>query len=61
MTLIGILLGVATTVGFGVGGDWWVRLLAGSATFGLLLVLVRTAAKPGRGPLARLARWITRS
>lgn len=60
LTLLGVLLGIGVTVGFGVKGDWWLRVLVGLLTFAALLVLARAAAKPGRGTLARIGAWITR-
>ena len=43
----------------GIGGSWWVRLLAGAGIAVLLVALIGFGAQPGRGPIARLARWIT--
>lgn len=58
VTLVGVLLSIGMTVGFGVAGAWWIRVIAGVATTaGLILVVwffgTRTAL------LARLADWIT--
>jgi hypothetical protein len=58
ITLLGVLLSVGVTVGFGVGGDWWIRVLAGVATTMLLIVVVKLGTSAGRGPLAKLARWV---
>lgn len=58
ITLLGVLLSVGTTVGFGISGPWWMRLLAGLATTTALAVSVRLGTKSGRGPMARLANWL---
>lgn len=55
------MLSIGVTVGLGVHGPWWKRLLSGIATVVALLALVGWLARPGRGPLARLARWLMRS
>lgn len=60
LTLIGVVLGVAVTVAFGVGGELWLRVGSGLATFVVLLFVFRAAATPGHGRLARAAEWITR-
>ena len=60
LTLLGVILSVSVSVGFGVKGVWWVKVLAGGATFVALAVVVRLGSTPGRGPLARLAAWMTR-
>lgn len=57
VTLLGVLLSIGVTVGIGVSGPWWVRLLAGAGSTLLLIVIVKTASKKGHGPLARLANW----
>jgi hypothetical protein len=58
ITLLGVLLSVGVTVGFGVGGEWWVRLLAGLATSLLLVLVAAWSTSSGRGVVARLANWI---
>jgi hypothetical protein len=58
ITLLGVLLSVGVTVGLGVAGDWWVRVLAGAGTTMLLIVVVKLGTSAGRGPLAKLARWV---
>lgn len=58
ITLIGVLISVGVTVGFGVKGPWWVRLLAGVATTMVLIVAVKLGTASGRGPLARAAGWV---
>lgn len=58
ITLLGVLLSVGVSVGFGVSGAWWVRVLAGVATTVVLVVVVKAGTSAGRGPIARLARWV---
>jgi hypothetical protein len=57
ITLLGVLLSVGVTVGFGINADWWVRVLAGAGTTMLLICVVKLGTSAGRGPLARIARW----
>lgn len=58
LTLLGVLLSVGVTVGMGLEGEWWVRVLAGAAsTAGLILVVAWTTSR-GRGPVAKLANWL---
>lgn len=57
ITLLGVLASTGVTVGLGVSGDWWVRLLAGLGTTLGLIVVVKLGTQAGRGPLARLATW----
>lgn len=61
ITLLGVLLSVGTTVGFGISGPWWLRLMAGLATTMVLALSVRLGTKSGRGPMARLANWLIRA
>lgn len=58
ITLIGVLLSLGLTVGFGITGEWWIRVLAGVITTVGLVVLVKVLTASGRGPLARAANWI---
>ena len=58
ITLLGVLLSVGVSVGLGIKGEWWVRLLAGVATTVVLVLVVRLGTSSGRGPLARLADWV---
>lgn len=39
--VLGILVGIALTVGFGVPGSWWVQAAAGAASFALSCALIR--------------------
>lgn len=57
ITLLGVLLSVGVSVGFGVKADWWIRVLAGVGTTIALVLAVKLGTSAGRGPLARLARW----
>ncbi len=57
ITLLGVILSIGVTVAFGLEAEWWLRLLAGVAISGLLVLVVKVATSSGRGPLARLARW----
>jgi ABC-type sulfate transport system permease subunit len=60
ITLIGVIVSVAATVGFGVSAAWWVRVLAGAGTALALVTLVKVGTRQGAsGPMAGLARWIT--
>ena len=58
LTLFGVLLGIGTTVGFGVNGSWSVKLLCGAVTTVALVAVVKAATWRGRGPAVRLANWI---
>lgn len=58
ITVLGVLLSVGVSVGFGVTGPWWVRLVAGAATTAALVVVVKLGTASGRGPLARMAAWV---
>lgn len=60
LTLLGVILSVGVSVGFGVKAAWWVRVLAGVGTVVVLTLVVRLGSTPGRGPIARLAAWVTR-
>ena len=57
ITLLGVLLSVGVSVGFGVSGAWWIRVLAGVTTTVVLVLVVKFGTSAGRGPVARLARW----
>ncbi len=59
LTLLGVLLSIGLTVGLGIHGTWWVRATAGIGTVLVLMLVVGIGARPGRGPLARLASWMT--
>jgi len=58
LTLLGVLLSIGVTTGFGISGAWWARVLAGLATTIVLVVLVKLGTASGRGPLARIANWV---
>ena len=57
ITLLGVLLSIGLTVGFGITAVWYVRVAAGVATTVLLVVIVKLGTSSGRGPIARLAHW----
>ncbi len=57
ITLLGIILSIGVTVGFGLNVEWWLRLVLGVATSVVLVLVVKVATRAGHGPLARLARW----
>jgi hypothetical protein len=57
ITLLGVLLSIGTTVGFGVSGPWYARVVAGLAATAGLVVVVKLGTSAGRGPVARLAHW----
>lgn len=59
MTLIGVTLSIATTVGFSLPGPWWVRVGAGIASIFVIGAAIKVSTTQGsRGPVARLADWI---
>lgn len=58
ITLLGVMLSIGISVGFGIAGPWWVRLLAGAATTVLLALAVKFGTAAGHGPLARAANWM---
>jgi hypothetical protein len=58
ITLLGVLLSLSVSVGFGISAAWWVRVLAGIGTITVLIVAVKLGMAAGRGPLAKLARWM---
>ena len=58
LTLLGVLLSIGVTVGLGISGAWWLRVLVGMATTLVLVVLVKFATASGRGPIARIANWV---
>lgn len=60
LTLIGVVLSISVTVGFGMPGPWWLRLgVAVATTAGLLLLIKLSTNQGSRGPVTRLADWIT--
>jgi hypothetical protein len=58
ITLLGVLLSVSVSVALGISAVWWVRVLAGVGTIVALTLVVKFGTAAGRGPLARLARWM---
>lgn len=61
ITLIGVLLSIGSTVGFGISGPWWLRVVAGCAVALALAAAVKVGTSSQQGPLARLAAWIQNS
>lgn len=60
ITLIGVIISIGLTVGFGLKTELWIRVIAGAATAGVLVVLVKMSASEGAA-LRRAANWITRA
>lgn len=58
ITLLGVLLSIGVSSGFGVQGPWWLRLLVGLAVTVALGLIVKLGTKSGHGPLARAADWM---
>lgn len=58
ITLLGVLLSIGVTVGLGLKGPWWLRLVAGALTTVALALTVKLGTSAGRGPLARMADWM---
>lgn len=60
VTILGVILSVATTVTFGLPGPWWVRLVIGVAVAAALIAVVKLGTtEGGHGPIARAADWLT--
>jgi peptidoglycan/LPS O-acetylase OafA/YrhL len=60
ITLLGVILSVAFTVGFGVTGPWWLRLAAGAGTAVVLVAAIKLGTAQGsKGAVTRAADWIT--
>lgn len=58
ITLVGVVLSIGVTVGAGIRGAWWVRLLVGAGVTVAVLVLIKVGSRSERGPLSRLANWV---
>lgn len=58
ITLIGVILSISLTVGFGLEGPIWMRVAAGAATGALLLAAIRVGSTEGAA-LRRAADWVT--
>jgi hypothetical protein len=58
ITILGVIISVGATVGFGLGGPWWLRVASGLAVTLALVLVVKVASRGRRGPLTRLANWI---
>jgi hypothetical protein len=61
ITLLGVLLSIGITIGFGISGPWWLRTGAGLIATLVLILTVRLGTSGGRGPLARFASWVIAS
>lgn len=60
ITLIGVIISIGLTVGFGLRTDLWIRVIAGAGTAGVLVVVVKLSSSEGAA-LRRAANWITRA
>jgi len=60
ITLIGVILSIGLTVGFGLKTELWIRVLAGLGTSVALVVLVKLSSSEAAA-LRRAANWITRA
>lgn len=58
LTLLGVILSIAVTVGFGIRGPWWLRLGLGAFVGVALVAAVKVLSRSRRGPLTRFASWI---
>lgn len=58
LTLVGVAINIGTTVGFGMHGEWWIRLVASIGSTGAILA-VTAAASRRMNALRRAARWLT--
>lgn len=62
VTMVGVVISVATTVGFGMTGPAWLRFGAGGAVAVLLVVAIKLGTAQGsQGRIARAADWMTGS
>lgn len=60
VTLLGVVVSVAVSVGFGMSGPWWLRLSAGILSAVLLLAAIKAGTEQGsKGHVARVADWVT--
>lgn len=60
LTLMGIVLSISVSVGFGLSGPWWMRVGVSIATAVMLVVVIKLSTNEGaRGPVTRAADWIT--
>lgn len=58
ITILSVIASVGVSVGFGIGGPWWLRVAAGLAVVVALVLVVKVASQGRRGPLTRLANWV---
>jgi hypothetical protein len=59
LAVLGILVGIGLTVGFGVRGPIWVGVLAGAGSFVAACFLIRW--EPSQRPLMDFVYWLTGS
>jgi uncharacterized membrane protein YedE/YeeE len=57
LAVLGIIVGIGLTIGFGVPGPWWVRFASGLAAIGFTMFLIRLRASRHR--LMVLMHWLT--
>ena len=57
LAVLGILVTIGLTVGFGVPCSWWVRVLAGAGAFALACLVIRWTFS--RKLLMSFAHWLT--
>ena len=57
LAVLGILVGIGLTVGFGVPGPVWVGAVAGAGSFVAACFLIRS--KPSRRRLMSFMHWLT--
>ena len=60
ITLIGVIISIGLTVGFGLKTDLWTRVGVGAGTADVLLLVVKLSCSE-RAALGRAAHWITRA
>lgn len=58
ITLLGVLLSIGVSVGFGLHGSWWWRVAGGLLAMLLIGAAVKLGTASRRGPVARLAKWM---
>lgn len=57
LAVLGIIVTIGLTVGFGIPGAWWVRLLAGTGSFVATCALIRW--NRSRHLLMSFTHWLT--
>lgn len=59
LAVLGILVTIGLTVGFGVGGPWWSKLAAGGGSFLLSALLIKLPTS--RHLMMSFMHWLTRA